>query len=65
MNPREKDEKERQRSLVEQDPGSCDTHPQEEDRAVGTFGGEEDHVVRTRGGKPVPSDTGDQGGGQN
>ena len=35
------------------------------DHIVGAFGGERDHVVRTRHGKPIASDTGDQGGGQN
>ena len=34
-------------------------------KTVGTFAGQEDQVVRTREGKPVPQETGDQGGGQN
>jgi hypothetical protein len=32
---------------------------------VGTFAGSDDFVVRIRDGRPTPSDTGDQGGGQN
>jgi hypothetical protein len=32
---------------------------------IGTFGGSQDRIVRIRKGKPVPADTGDQGGGQN
>jgi hypothetical protein len=32
---------------------------------IGTFGGSLDRILRIRKGKPVPGDTGDQGGGQN
>jgi hypothetical protein len=32
---------------------------------VGTFAGTQDRILRIRNGKPVPADTGDQGGGQN
>jgi hypothetical protein len=63
MNQKQKDQNER--TTAEQNPGSSHTDPQEEDHTIGTFGREEDHVVRTRKGEPVPDDTGDQGGGQN
>lgn len=61
MNQRQKDEKEK--TAAEQNPRSCEK--ENEGHSVGTFGGEEDHVVRTREGEPVPGDTGDQAGGQN
>jgi hypothetical protein len=32
---------------------------------IGTFGGSQDRILRIRNGKPVPADTGEQGGGQN
>jgi hypothetical protein len=32
---------------------------------IGTFAGSPDRILRIRNGKPVPADTGDQGGGQN
>ena len=65
MNPKQKHEYERKRIAAEQNSKSCDTQPEQEDHTVGTFSGEEDHVVRTREEEPVPGDTGDQGGGQN
>jgi hypothetical protein len=33
--------------------------------SIGTFAGSEDSILRIREGKPVPANTGDQGGGQN
>jgi hypothetical protein len=63
MNQKQKDDNER--NTAEQNPGSSDTDPQGGDHTIGTFGGEEDHVVRTRKGEPVPGDRGNQGGGQN
>ena len=33
--------------------------------SIGTFAGSRDSVLRIRDGKPVPANTGDQGGGQN
>jgi hypothetical protein len=32
---------------------------------IGTFAGWQDVILRIRNGKPVPANTGDQGGGQN
>ena len=32
---------------------------------VGSFAGTLERIVRIRDGRPVPADTGDQGGGQN
>ena len=32
---------------------------------IGTFSGSQDRMIRIRNGKPVPANTGDQGGGQN
>jgi hypothetical protein len=32
---------------------------------VGSFAGTLERIIRIRNGKPVPADTGDQGGGQN
>jgi hypothetical protein len=32
---------------------------------VGSFAGTLERIIRIRDGRPVPSDTGDQGGGQN
>ena len=59
----ERDEDEKTTADPNQKPGKTDTPA--EDHTVGAFGGERDHVVRTRHGKPIASDTGDQGGGQN
>ena len=59
----EKDEDEKTAAEPNQEPGKADSPAGE--HTVGAFGGEKDHVVRTRRGKPIPSDTGDQGGGQN
>jgi hypothetical protein len=62
MNQRRKDEDER----IASEPSSLrKTDPQQKAKTVETFAGQEDQVVRTREGKPVPQDTGDQGGGQN
>ena len=61
MKERDKDE----RTAAEHNQDSYKTDPPEEDRRVGTFGGEEDRVVRRQEGRPVPGDTGNQGGGQN
>jgi hypothetical protein len=62
MNQRKKDEDER----IATEPNRLrKTESQEKGKTVGTFAGEEDQVVRTREGEPVPQDTGDQGGGQN
>jgi hypothetical protein len=59
----ERDEDEKTAAEPNQEPGKTDSPAGE--HIVGAFGGEKDHVVRTRHGKPIPSDTGDQGGGQN
>ena len=59
----ERDEDEKTTAEPNQKPGKTDSPAG--DHTVGAFGGEKDHVVRTRKGKPIPSDTGDQGGGQN
>jgi hypothetical protein len=32
---------------------------------IGTFAGSQDAILRIRNGKPVPTNTGEQGGGQN
>jgi len=56
----ERDEEEK--ATAEPDQKSADLP---EEHIVGAFGGERDHVIRTRHGKPIASDTGDQGGGQN
>jgi hypothetical protein len=61
----QRSELEEERIEAKQSSGSCETEAEETAHTVGTFGGEEDRVVRTREGKPVPNDTGDQGGGQN
>jgi hypothetical protein len=61
MNERQKDEKEK--TAAKQNPRSCEK--EKKGYSVGTFGGEEDHVVRTRDGEAVAGDTGDQAGGQN
>jgi hypothetical protein len=39
--------------------------PLEQFVPVGTFSGSRDFVLRIRNGKPIPANTGDQGGGQN
>jgi hypothetical protein len=39
--------------------------PLEEFVPIGTFAGSQDVVLRIRNGKPIPANTGDQGGGQN
>jgi hypothetical protein len=58
-----RDEDEKTAAEPNQEPSKTDSPAGE--HTVGAFGGEKDHVVRTRRGKPIPSDTGDQGGGQN
>ena len=58
-----RDEDEKTAAEPNQKPGETDSPAG--DHTVGAFGGERDHVVRTRHGKPIASDTGDQGGGQN
>jgi hypothetical protein len=60
---KERDEDEKTPAEPNQEPGK--TESQAEAHTVGAFGGEKDQVVRTRKGKPIASDTGDQGGGQN
>jgi hypothetical protein len=60
-NPRAEDET----SAAEPSQKPSETHLPAEDHIVGAFGGEKDHILRTRHGKPIASDTGDQGGGQN
>jgi hypothetical protein len=60
MNQKQKDENER--NTAEQNPDLATQTLKRKDHAIGTFGGEEDHVVRTRKGESVPGDTGDQGG---
>jgi hypothetical protein len=42
-----------------------DISPLEPFVSIGTFAGSQDSVSRIRDGKPVPANTGDQGGGQN
>ena len=59
----EKDEDEKTTAEPNQEPDKTDSPAG--DHIVGAFGGKQDHVVRTREGKPSASDTGDQGGGQN
>lgn len=51
------------RSEFEQE--SKSTAGREKVRPMGTFASAEDRVTRTRRGRTVPQDTGDQGGGQN
>jgi hypothetical protein len=59
----QRDEDEKNEAEANPKPGRSDSPAGE--HTVGAFGGEKDQVVRTRHGKPIPSDTGDQGGGQN
>ena len=59
----EKDKDEKTAAEPNQEPDKTDSPAGE--HIVGAFGGMQDHVVRTREGKPSADDTGDQGGGQN
>ncbi len=59
----ERDEAEKTTAELGQKPVTTDSSAGV--HTVGAFGGERDQVVRTRHGKPIASDTGDQGGGQN
>jgi hypothetical protein len=59
----ERDEDEKIAAETNQEPDKTDSPAG--DHIVGAFGGKQDHVVRTREGEPIASDTGDQGGGQN
>ena len=53
----ERDEDEKTTAEPNQKPSKTDSPAK--DHTVGAFGGERDHVVRTRHGRPIASDTGD------
>ena len=52
-------------SVPEKGDSLKDKFPLEEFVPIGTFAGSQDIILRIRNGKPVASNTGDQGGGQN
>jgi len=52
-------------SSDKESPSSRKTVSLKEFVPVGTFAGANDFVVRIRDGRPIPADSGDQGGGQN